>query len=243
MLKFNIQSASHIYIRSIVGLIFGYIPMKIFGIGLSRTGTSSLTFALAQLGLHAHHFPRTRERIDAVDAVTDTPVAAWYQELDADYPGSRFILTTRYLPDWLDSCEALWRTSSDYFDEFTHAIHRRLYGREDFDRLAFAIAYDRHKEEVLNHFACRNNDLLVMDICGGDGWEQLCPFLQVDRPLSRFPRRNARDVLGHDWINDCPPFDLPLLDADNPAESKNGDDDQKRADPLATRDGNGWSHP
>jgi len=34
--------------------------MKVFGIGLSRTGTTSLTLALAQLGLHAYHFPRAR---------------------------------------------------------------------------------------------------------------------------------------------------------------------------------------
>jgi len=179
--------------------------MKIFGIGLSRTGTTSLTFALAQLGLHAHHFPRTRELIDAVDAATDTSVAAWYRELDAAHPGSRFILTLRHLPDWLDSCETLWQTSSQFFDEFTSGIHRRLYGREDFDRVAFGAAYARHRDDVLSHFTGRDRDLLLIDICAGEGWERLCPFIGFDPPSTPFPRRNARAALGHDWVTDCPP--------------------------------------
>jgi Sulfotransferase domain len=182
-----------------------YIAMKIFGIGLSRTGTTSLTLALAQFGLHAHHFPRTRELIDAVDAATDTPVAAWYRELDALYPDSRFILTLRNLSDWLDSCEALWHSSSHLFDEFTSGIHRQIYGREDFDRTAFTSAYIRHTDDVLSHFTGRDGDLLLIDICAGEGWERLCPFLGFDPPSTPFPRRNARAAIGHDWMLDCPP--------------------------------------
>lgn len=190
----TIQNAE--YFRSMI--------MKIFGIGLSRTGTTSLTLALSELGLHAHHFPRTRELIDAVDAVTDTPVALWYRELEAAYPGSMFILTLRHLPDWLDSCEALWQTASP-FDEFTSGIHHRLYGCEDFDRDTFAAVYAHHGADVINHFAGLDDDLLLMDICAGQGWEQLCPFLGFPRPSTPFPHRNRRTTIGHDWVDDCPP--------------------------------------
>ena len=193
--------------------------MKVFGIGLSRTGTSSLTTALARLGLHAHHFPRSREMIATVDAATDTSVAAWYRELDALYPGSKFILTVRRLPEWLDSCEALWRTYFDMFDEFTASIHRLLYGREDFDRAAFALAYARHRDQVLSDFKGRDRDLLVLDICAGEGWDRLCPFLGIDIPPAEFPCKNTRAALGRDdWVNECLPqretFDAPsaLLD-------------------------------
>jgi Sulfotransferase domain len=179
--------------------------MKVFGIGLSRTGTSSLACALADLGLHALHYPWSREQIDTVDAATDTPVAAWFRELDAAYPGAKFILTQRNLPDWLDSCETFWQKASGNFDGFPSSIHRQLYGREDFDRLAFAMAYSRHQSEVLNHFSGRERDLLLMDVCDGDGWEQLCPFLGLDIPSTAFPRRNTRAAIGHDWVNDCPP--------------------------------------
>jgi Sulfotransferase domain len=183
--------------------------MKIFGIGLSRTGTTSLTFAFSQLGLRAHHFPRNRELIAAADAATDTPVAAWYRELDVMYPGSKFILTLRRLPVWLDSCAALWQSSSHLFDEFTREIHRQLYGREDFDRVAFTIAYARHQADVLGHFEGRDEDLLLFDLCGGEGWEVLCPFLGMEVPSTPFPRRNVRADIGHDWVNDCPPQHRP----------------------------------
>jgi hypothetical protein len=185
--------------------------MKIFGIGLSRTGTTSLTTALAKLGLHAYHFPHTREMIDQVDAATDTPVAAWYRDLDAAYPGSLFVLTLRHIPDWLDSCEALWRSSFQYFDDFTAGIHRQLYGREDFDRDAFTAAYARHRDEVFNHFSGRDRDLLVIDICAGEGWERLCPFLGFDIPSTPFPFRNPRASLGRDWVTDCPPAESSTL--------------------------------
>jgi hypothetical protein len=184
--------------------------MKIFGIGLSRTGTTSLTFALSRLGLHAYHFPRSRDEIDAADAATDTPVAASFDQLDAAYPGSKFILTIRCLPDWLDSCEAFWHSCLHLFDEFTSAIHRQLYGREDFDRVAFSDAFVRHQDRVQSHFALRSQDLLIMDICAGDGWAQLCPFLGCDPPLAPFPHRNARAAIGHDWVTDCPPCDSSL---------------------------------
>ena len=32
--------------------------------------------------------------------------------------------------------------------------------------------------------------LLVIDIVGGDGWEQLCPFLGVPIPEEPFPHSN-----------------------------------------------------
>jgi hypothetical protein len=178
---------------------------KVFGIGLSRTGTTSLTFALSQLGLHAHHFPRSQEVIELADAVTDTPVAASFRQLDAEYPGSKFILTLRDLASWLDSCETLWQSSVHLFDEFTARIHRQLYGREDFDRPTFSEAYARHRNDVLLHFAGREQFLLCMDICAGDGWAPLCGFLGFDHPPLPFPHRNARAALGHDWVTDCPP--------------------------------------
>ena len=43
---------------------------KILGIGLSRTGTTSLTRALEILGLRAVHFPRRLREIRRHDAAT-----------------------------------------------------------------------------------------------------------------------------------------------------------------------------
>ena len=37
----------------------------------------------------------------------------------------------------------------------------------------------------------RPNDLLVMNICDGEGWEVLCPFLNKPIPNVIFPKKNV----------------------------------------------------
>ena len=77
---------------------------KVLGVGLSKTGTSSLSAALTILGYRTVHYPpldRLRELLDDSDAATDTPVACSFRELDRQYPGSRFILTVRDPDSWL----------------------------------------------------------------------------------------------------------------------------------------------
>lgn len=168
---------------------------KIFGIGLSRTGTSSLTRALRLLGYSAVHFPRNRQQIDRHDAATDTPVAAEFEWLDAHYPGSKFIYTVRDLDTWLDSCRRLWRKwKTTRFDPstFITRLHIQLYGSVDFSRDGFADAYRRHDSRVRRYFAGQSDRLLVLDICSGEsGWETLCPFLDRPAPAVPFPRINA----------------------------------------------------
>lgn len=165
--------------------------MKIFGIGLSRTGTWSLTRALAMLGLRTCHFPVNRQQIDDHDALTDTPIAANFERLDALYPGSKFIYTIRNLDDWLESCRLLWLRRKAVFDRslLVTKIHRQLYGTSEFDPVRFAAAYRRHDDRVRSYFKDRREDLLVLDVCGGDaGWEPLCSFIGVPAPAAPFPR-------------------------------------------------------
>ena len=191
---------------------------RIFGIGLSRTGTTSLTAALERLGLQAVHFPAdpaTRQRIGAhlagggdrlrlpilaeVDGITDSPAAACFEALDRSYPGSRFVLTTRERESWLASCERYWTRGVEPFlrdtddrgwREYVEELSRHSYGVTRFDAAAFAGAYDAHHERVRRHFAGRPGSLLELDICGGEGWEQLCGFLGRPVPDEPFPWQN-----------------------------------------------------
>jgi hypothetical protein len=191
---------------------------RIFGVGLSRTGTSSLAQALSILGfwsLHHPHDDRTREEIlsflatggdrlllsvlKRLDAVTDTPVCATFEALDAAYPGSRFILTTRDKQSWLQSCRAFWATSLDpsvpdhsreHPDAYTNAICEKLYRGSKFDRARFSRAYDDYHERVRAHFHDRSGDLLTIDICAGEGWGPLSEFLDLPEPTTEFPRAN-----------------------------------------------------
>ncbi len=59
---------------------------KVFGIGLSRTGTTSLKQALGQLGYDYLHFNKDSKIIDwpelyAADAAVDTPVSIRFEAL------------------------------------------------------------------------------------------------------------------------------------------------------------------
>jgi len=87
----------------------GVAAMKIFGVGLSRTGTISLTAALRVLGYSAHHYP-PRPLVAAAthDALTDVPVIPHLRTLDCLYPDAKWILTVRDEEAWLASCAAWW---------------------------------------------------------------------------------------------------------------------------------------
>jgi hypothetical protein len=58
-----------------------------------------------------------------------------------------------------------------------------------------------HYKNVLEYFKNRPDDLLIIDICAGQGWEKLCPFL--DKPLPQYPfpeiqeRANLKTLMSH----------------------------------------------
>jgi hypothetical protein len=185
---------------------------------LSRTGSTSLAEALTILGYRAVHFPAdpvtqreysgffanpgqtlTLSVLDRYDAVTDTPLPRVYQQLDRAYPGSKFIWTIRDKQSWLRSCELWWARSVVPFMEhdrkgvlapFLRLVAEVTYGTAYFDAALFSQAYDAHMAEVPGYFWGRGKDLLVLNICAGEGWEQLAPFLDTAIPDREFPHRN-----------------------------------------------------
>ena len=167
--------------------------MKVFGIGLSRTGTTSLTEALRILGYRALHFPTRMDQVDEYDALTDTPVAMMFKEFDNSYPGSRFIYTIRDMQSWLESMRWFMPTM-DRPDIGAVALNACdvLYDTRTYDRDKLVAAYQRHHEAVIKHFKDRSGDLLVLDIVGNAGWEKLCSFLRKPLPNKPFPHENIR---------------------------------------------------
>lgn len=93
--------------------------MKVLGVGLSKTGTTSLHEALTILGLKSIHYDMIRlndildgsarnpdfRRYDDVDAVSDIPSAFFYRELLAAYPAAKAVLTIRDVDEWWPSVE------------------------------------------------------------------------------------------------------------------------------------------
>jgi Sulfotransferase domain len=170
-------------------------PPKIFGVGLSRTGTTSLHFALGLLGFRSIHYPpfhRLHELLERYDAAVDTPVACIFRELDALYPGSRFILTMREVRSWLASTQAFFAGPPPQA-AWKREVRLRTYGTLEWNCRTFLRAYNRHRDNVVSHFADRPGALLILDITAGEGWDELCAFLQKPIPRVPFPHENKRD--------------------------------------------------
>jgi hypothetical protein len=60
-----------------------------------------------------------------------------------------------------------------------------------YQRDRFRYVYERHLVEVTSYFEGRPGSLLVLDICAGQGWKQLCPFLDRPVPGITFPKENV----------------------------------------------------
>lgn len=179
---------------------------KVFCIGMSKTGTKSLSKALNMLEINTLHWlPQTQviEQLEACDlrldvlkdsdGLTDVIGIRWFKELDRQYPGSKFLLTTREKEDWLSSIANFWPYDDPYKLERAHYYYRvSVFGCLDFHREHFWDVYQEHVRNVREYFVDRPQQLLEMDVCGGQGWEMLCPFLQKNIPDEPFPHLHQR---------------------------------------------------
>jgi type II secretion system protein G len=177
---------------------------KVFGLGLNKTGTTTLGKCLRQLGyrhvscrrdllhlLRAGDLEPIFKVIDEYDCFEDWPFPLMYRELFERYGDKAcYILTTRSSPQrWVESLKShALRSPSDqqcrslvYGFEYPH-------GHED-EHLAF---YERHNADVRAFFREREAETLFLELCWerGDGWEALCTFLGHAVPSVPFPHSN-----------------------------------------------------
>ena len=140
-------------------------------------------------------------RVEQWDALTNFGENI-YPLLDRDFPNSKFILTIREKYAWLDSSKRQFEVSKDdhkYIRNYnenwtvipTSWIRRmNIYGCVSFDDDIYSHFYDTHYRNVLYYFKNRPQDLIIMDICEGDGWSKLCDFLSCEIPSLDFPNKN-----------------------------------------------------
>ena len=187
---------------------------KVFGIGLSRTGTRSLNRGLQAMGYVPVHYPLDPDTYNEIangqydltllkhhDGLTDITVAPFYAQLDKMYPGSKFILTVRDKNGWLRSCENHWllsRVDEETDDperlrrlEIRRFFRAATYGCYDFAPERFSWVYDQHVKNVTEYFKDKPGQLLVIDICAGEGFEKLAAFLNAPTPCMPFPHNGG----------------------------------------------------
>lgn len=172
--------------------------MKIFCIGFHKTGTTSLKAALKTLGyrvtgpngmndpdIASNVYSMADALVSQYDAFQDNPWPVIYRELDEKYPDSKFILTTRRPESWI-------RSQVKHFGRLETPMRKWIYGAgcPESNEEIYVKRYENHYREVMDYFRDRPNDLLVLDLAKGDGWEKLCAFLGKDIPNKPFPHAN-----------------------------------------------------
>lgn len=189
-----------------------YSEAKIFGIGLGRTGTTTLTEALGVLGFDCAHWqnPLTFQIIDSIDiymfgASADAPVAQRFEQLYYLYPNARFIWTPRPVEAWVASLRhrQLRSTGARNLEELADVLGREqapyMAARAEADWACYMhpdgleAAYHRFEQRVRRFFSDKpTGKLMEFRITEGEGWPQLCAFLGREPPDLPFPRENAR---------------------------------------------------
>ena len=210
---------------------------RVFGIGLGRTGTRSLSAALNILGYMTVHQPDTHLMLlgrsaasdqqsaqyfelalRSYDASTDSSTAVCFERLAIIYPRSKFILTIRDSESWLRSCAGFF--SSPICEKNGNASHtcdlkcrlrKILYGACTYNRSKWLQSAEIHIQKVLSYFsssASRRKRLLIMDISSGnDGWAELCKFLSI--PAMPYRMMQFPHIVSHEQhLQSCEFADL-----------------------------------
>ena len=96
---------------------------------------------------------------------------------------------------WLNSCRKQFNKKlAEKRSDAANQLFLELYDTVIFEEKKFRTGYQKFTEGVLEYFKDRPNDLLIIDISKGEGWEKLCPFL--DKPLQKtlFPKSNVTQI-------------------------------------------------
>jgi tetratricopeptide (TPR) repeat protein len=185
---------------------------KIFGIGLAKTGTTTLAAALTALGWAVLDWANpltfelmSKDDLHLFDAFTDTPVCLGFEAYYYIFPNSKFVYTVRSVAAWLTSIERQWKLHFGLFGfaaikeamerQNTLPLHgitfRDLYRTLYFNHADFTEAYRAHDRRVRRFFADKPKDrFLEFDVFRGDSWSELCAFIGCDIPGVAFPWEN-----------------------------------------------------
>jgi Sulfotransferase domain len=175
---------------------------RIFNLGLNKTGTSSFHQAMVILGFRSLHWggPRVHELVEAsfvareplltnlhqrYDAFSDIgPLSRRFKLLDAQYPGSRFVLTVRPVEGWLESRRRHVESNVRLRDAGRYTGTFLVVDEEKWRR-----DWDTHLAQVRTYFAGRL-DFLEIDMTDDPSWRPFCELLGVPEPDAAFPWDN-----------------------------------------------------
>lgn len=145
-------------------------------------------------------------------SVVDYPAARYYKQISAKFPDAKIIHTHRDPEEWYASAmeTIFWVNRMPlsmiiefglYFP-FRSETRKRLpllmynrklmhleFGKNLHDKKEVLSRYERHTENVLNHFS--SDRILLFN--SKQGWEPICKFLGTSIPEKKFPHSNKRE--------------------------------------------------
>ena len=175
--------------------------MKVFSIGLPKTGTLCVCQAVNHLGIKNIHNPVDANTIgqlklgefklqilEGYNGLFDLPSACFYRDYDRTFPGSKFILTTRkrqircnLASIWwnfvlrLTNLEGIARSERKSGGSMIF-LHAQMFGCVNFDPHRFSRVYDEWHESILSYFAGRGDDLCLVPTGATNKWEFCAVF-------------------------------------------------------------------
>ncbi|MFN2529735.1 MAG: sulfotransferase [Pyrinomonadaceae bacterium] len=178
---------------------------KVVGVGLPKTGTTTLGCCLQTFGYKHRTFDmelalqvkRSNLRSALLEATKFESFADWpwfliFRELDHSFPKSKFILTVRkdtetYVKSLRGHHEREGIRRSNFVKPYWWDDVFEV-DPANWDYEKSAARYERHNQSVLEYFGDRNGrDLLVVCWENGDGWSKLAQFLNYRCPNKPFP--------------------------------------------------------
>lgn len=203
---------------------------KVFCIGANKTGTSSMEAVFKSLGLaigpqqegelaavpfYKGRFGPLRDFVARHDAFQDAPfsVRTTYAQLDAMFPGSKFILTHRPPGEWLRSLVNFHlkimdergrdKPSAEAVQNFDYLypgylgvmaevnwltdVDADLQIKRDwsklYDEAHYTTLYQQRNRDIVRHFSERPEDLLVLDVTREKDTRRIVEFLGLPESL------------------------------------------------------------
>ncbi|HEX3860627.1 MAG TPA: sulfotransferase [Stellaceae bacterium] len=189
--------------------------LKVFVVSLHRCGTQSTDQFLSEMGLRTCHFPSQvdgvsyemkclgwettpakiteflRPVFESFDAVSDVPVPAIYEELDAAYQNARFIAVCRNPAEWLRSVRRHTRSRNLCIYEraqYWRYLPNKPLRLETVSDDALLQMYETHYSGLVAYFAGRQNFLLA-DLTDPSIAVKVSSFLEISSTNAiGFPR-------------------------------------------------------
>jgi len=177
---------------------------KIFGIGLNRTGTTTLAYALKILGYKVAPYNQEiikaylnqdwyliKRWIDSFDAFQDWPWPLMYKTLDKKYPKSKFILTKRSNVDKWYKSQIYHTLKNNKKFNTTFFTNKIVYGYfyPGFHEVNHKKFYLEYNNKVKKYFKNRKEDFIELCWEKNSNWDNLCKFLNKQIPNVVFPHK------------------------------------------------------